>query len=57
MTSFPDVIWRGVKAEIRLQFAAEGQILDVIFCLSHRDAKRYNYLLSYLKGILEVGDP
>jgi len=40
-----------------LQFAAEGQILGVIFCLSRRDAKRYNYLLSYLKGIWEVGDP
>jgi hypothetical protein len=30
---------------------------DVIFLWSRRDAKRYNYLLSYSKRYWEAGDP
>ena len=45
------------EGKIRLQFAAEGQIPDVIFCLSRRDAKLYNYLLSYSKRYLGGGRP
>src|SRR5262249_59157943 len=45
------------KRKIQLQFAAEGQISDLIFCLSRRDAKRYNYLLGYSKRYLGSGRP